>query len=137
MYGLAFARDLYLKADPQISGRVTVPILWDKKRETIVSNESSEIIRMFNSAFDKLTGNDMDFWPSALRDEIEQVNTRIYSTVNNGVYKAGFATSQQAYDAAIRPALRQPWLAGGTSGPEPVSAGRSADTRRTGGCSPR
>ncbi len=103
LYGLSFARDLYLKADPGISGRVTVPILWDRKRETIVSNESSEIIRMFNSAFDGLTGNTDDYWPADLRDAIEPVNARIYDTVNNGVYKAGFATSQEAYDAAVYP----------------------------------
>ncbi|MDJ1008920.1 MAG: glutathione S-transferase family protein [Paracoccaceae bacterium] len=101
LYGLPFARDIYLKADPQISGRVTVPILWDKKRETIVSNESSEIIRMFNSAFDGLTGNSEDYWPEALRDAIEEVNGPIYSNINNGVYKSGFATSQEAYDEAV------------------------------------
>ncbi len=103
LYGLPFARDIYLKADPQASGRVTVPILWDTQRETIVSNESSEIIRMLNSAFDGLTGNSDDFWPLALRDEIEAVNERVYDTVNNGVYKSGFATTQDAYDAAVGP----------------------------------
>ncbi|GFE65014.1 glutathione S-transferase family protein [Litoreibacter roseus] len=103
LYGLPFARDIYTKADPKVSGRVTVPILWDKTRETIVSNESSEIIRMFNSAFDELTGNTLDFWPEARRDEIEEVNSRVYETVNNGVYKAGFATTQDAYDAAVGP----------------------------------
>ncbi len=103
LYGLPYARDIYVKADPTISGRVTVPILWDKARETIVSNESSEIIRMFNSAFDGLTGNSDDYWPEAMRGEIEEVNARIYDTVNNGVYKAGFATSQSAYDAAVGP----------------------------------
>ncbi|SFR31839.1 putative glutathione S-transferase [Yoonia tamlensis] len=103
LYDLPFARDIYLKADPAISGRVTVPILWDKQRETIVSNESEEIIRMFNSAFDAITGNSDDYWPRALRDGIETVNARIYSTVNNGVYKAGFASTQAAYDAAIAP----------------------------------
>ena len=101
--GCLFARDIYLKADPQISGRVTVPILWDKERETIVSNESSEIIRMLNSAFDELTGNRDDYWPEPLRSEIEEVNARIYDTLNNGVYKAGFATTQAAYDAAVDP----------------------------------
>ena len=101
LYGLPFARDIYLKADPTISGRVTVPILWDKKRETIVSNESSEIIRMFNSAFDHITGNSEDYWPAHMRDEIEEVNARIYSTLNNGVYKSGFATTQAAYDEAV------------------------------------
>ncbi len=101
LYGLPFARDIYLKADPQVSGRVTVPILWDRKRETIVSNESSEIIRMFNGAFDHLTGNSDDYWPEALREEIEAVNAPIYDNVNNGVYKSGFATTQQAYDEAV------------------------------------
>ena len=101
LYGLPFARDIYLKADPDISGRVTVPILWDKKRETIVSNESAEIIRMFNSAFDGITGNTLDFWPEDLRKAIEPVNARIYDTLNNGVYKSGFATSQDAYDEAV------------------------------------
>lgn len=103
LYGLRFARDIYLKADPTVSGRVTVPILWDSSRETIVSNESSEIIRMFNSAFDGLTGNRDDYWPAEMRDNIEAVNARIYDTVNNGVYKSGFATTQAAYDAAVVP----------------------------------
>ncbi|SEL95838.1 putative glutathione S-transferase [Roseovarius azorensis] len=103
LYGLPFARDIYLRADPQISGRVTVPILWDIKRETIVSNESSEIIRMFNSAFDRITGNTDDYWPEDLREALEPINERIYDTVNNGVYKAGFATSQDAYDAVVHP----------------------------------
>jgi putative glutathione S-transferase len=80
---------------------VTVPVLWDKKRGTIVSNESSEIIRMFNSAFDGLTGDGQDFWPEAMLGEIEAVNERIYHTVNNGVYKAGFAGAQAAYDEAV------------------------------------
>ena len=80
-----------------------MPILWDRKTETIVSNESSEIIRMFNSAFDDLTENRLDFWPIDLRDAIEPVNDRIYDTLNNGVYKCGFATTQDAYDTAITP----------------------------------
>ena len=103
LYGLPFARDIYTKADPTFSGRVTVPILWDKERETIVSNESSEIIRMFNSAFDGMTGNTDDYWPIALRDDIAPVNDRIYDTLNNGVYKSGFATTQAAYDAVVHP----------------------------------
>ena len=103
LYGLDFLRDLYLKAEPRVSGRVTVPVLWDRQHETIVSNESAEIIRMFNSAFDDLTGNRDDYWPEELRDAIEPVNARVYDTVNNGVYKAGFATSQQAYDEAVGP----------------------------------
>ncbi|ABG30976.1 glutathione S-transferase family protein [Roseobacter denitrificans] len=103
LYNSAFARDIYTRADPRFTGRVTVPILWDKQRETIVSNESSEIIRMFNAAFNGLTGNSDDYWPEPLRDAIAPVNERIYDTFNNGVYKAGFATTQQAYDAAIVP----------------------------------
>ncbi|MDJ0628045.1 MAG: glutathione S-transferase family protein [Rhodobacter sp.] len=103
LYGLDFAHQVYTKADPQVSGRVTVPILWDKERETIVSNESSEIIRMFNSAFDGLTGNNLDFWPEDLRDGIEAVNARIYDTLNNGVYKSGFAQTQAHYEAAVYP----------------------------------
>ena len=98
-----FLRDIYLKADPGISTRVTVPVLWDTKTNTIVSNESSEIIRMFNSAFDAITGNTADYWPADLQKAIEPLNARIYDTVNNGVYKAGFATTQAAYDAAVRP----------------------------------
>ncbi len=103
LYGLDYAHQIYTMADPAYSGRVTVPILWDKQQETIVSNESSEIIRMFNSAFNEITGNRDDYWPEAMRDEIEEVNARIYSDVNNGVYKSGFATSQEAYDAAVHP----------------------------------
>lgn len=103
LYDLPYARDIYLKAKPDMTGRVTVPILWDKKRETIVSNESSEIIRMLNSAFNGITGDMQDFWPNELRDEIELVNARVYTNVNNGVYKSGFATTQEAYDAAVNP----------------------------------
>lgn len=101
LFDLPYLRDIYTRADPNISGRVTVPVLWDKTRDTIVSNESAEIIRMFNSAFDGITGNRDDYWPGELRDEIEGVNARIYDTVNNGVYKAGFATTQEAYDEAV------------------------------------
>ena len=83
------------------TGRVTVPVLWDKKLKRIVSNESAEIIRMFNSAFNGLTGNTLDFYPEALRSTIDALNERIYPAVNNGVYRAGFATSQQAYESAF------------------------------------
>lgn len=103
LYGLSLAHNIYTKADPTYSGRVTVPILWDKQQETIVSNESSEIIRMLNSAFDGITGNTLDFWPEGARDAIEEVNARIYDTLNNGVYKSGFATTQDAYEAAVHP----------------------------------
>ncbi|MFV0492578.1 MAG: glutathione S-transferase family protein [Pseudorhodobacter sp.] len=103
LFGSDFLRDIYLRADPKASGRVTVPVLWDKQQDTIVSNESAEIIRMFNSAFNGLTGNTDDYYPKDLRAGIDEVNTRIYSTVNNGVYKAGFATTQAAYGEAIGP----------------------------------
>ncbi|MGR3660046.1 MAG: glutathione S-transferase family protein, partial [Paracoccaceae bacterium] len=101
LYYLKFLRDIYLKDNDKTSTRVTVPILWDKKTQTIVSNESSEIIRMFNSAFNEITGNTLDYWPTDLHDEIETLNARIYSNVNNGVYKSGFAASQAAYDTAV------------------------------------
>jgi putative glutathione S-transferase len=98
-----FMREVYTRADPKISGRVTVPVLWDKAQGKIVSNESAEIIRMFNSAFDGLTGNADDYYPEALREQIEEVNARIYDEVNNGVYKSGFATTQEAYEKAVHP----------------------------------
>lgn len=101
LMGNRFMRDVYLRDTPDVTTRVTVPVLWDKRSNRIVSNESSEIIRMFNSAFDGLTGNTLDFWPVSLRDDIEAINMRIYSDVNNGVYKSGFATSQNAYDEAV------------------------------------
>jgi len=103
LFGLPFLRDIYTRVEPKVSGRVTVPILYDTERDMIVSNESSEIIRMFNTAFDDLTGNTDDYWPADLRDGIEAVNARIYDTVNNGVYKAGFATTQAAYEAGVYP----------------------------------
>ena len=103
LFGSRYLREIYLRAKPDASGRVTVPVLWDRRQDTIVSNESADIIRMFNSAFDGLTGNDADYCPADLCDRIEALNTRIYDTVNNGVYKAGFATSQAAYDKAIGP----------------------------------
>jgi len=96
-----FLYQLYLKADVSYEGRVTVPVLWDTKLNTIVSNESSEIIRMFNSAFDHLTHNLNDYYPESLRGDIEGLNDRVYDTINNGVYRAGFATSQAAYEKAF------------------------------------
>ena len=101
LMGKLFMHQIYTEALPTASTRVTVPVLWDKQRNTIVSNESSEIIRMFNSAFDGITGNALDFYPKALRTEIDAVNAPIYDHVNNGVYKSGFATSQAAYDEAV------------------------------------
>lgn len=103
LYGLDKMYQIYLKADPSYSGRVTVPVLWDSKRQTIVSNESAEIIRMLNSSFDKLGAQPGDFYPEALQQDIDTVNELVYDNVNNGVYKAGFATSQAAYDEAIGP----------------------------------
>ena len=94
---------VYTAADSDYSGRVTVPILWDKKTNTIVSNESAEIIRMFNSAFDDIEAIQTDYYPETLQVEIDALNDRIYGTLNNGVYKAGFATSQAAYEEAIVP----------------------------------
>lgn len=101
LYQHEYLYQLYLQADPQYSGRVTVPVLWDKKTQTIVSNESAEIIRMLNTAFDALGARAGDYYPQALRSKIDELNGWIYDTVNNGVYKAGFATSQQAYDEAV------------------------------------
>ena len=117
--------EIYLLADPKFTGRVTVPVLWDKKTKTIVNNESSEIIRMFNSAFDGLTGNTDDYYPQALRAEIDRVNDLVYPNINNGVYRAGFATKQDAYEDAYRDLFgaldkvedilsRQRYLAGST-----------------------
>jgi putative glutathione S-transferase len=102
LMGLPFLRDVYLRADPQATTKVTVPVLWDTQRQTIVNNESSEVIRMMTSAWDGLTGNRLDLWPADLRDQLEPVNARIYDSVNNGVYRAGFATTQRAYDRAVR-----------------------------------
>ncbi|WP_395489676.1 glutathione S-transferase family protein [Cedecea davisae] len=101
LYQHDFLYQLYLQADPNYTGRVTVPVLWDKKNQTIVSNESAEIIRMFNTAFDALGARAGDYYPEALRSEIDELNGWIYDSVNNGVYKAGFATSQEAYDEAV------------------------------------
>ncbi len=99
--GLQFLYQLYTKVNPKHSGRVTVPVLWDKQRNTIVSNESAEIIRMLNSAFDAITGDEQDFYPERLRDEIQRVNEGVYNNINNGVYRCGFATTQEAYQGAF------------------------------------
>ncbi len=103
LFDASHMHQIYTRADAGYTGRVTVPVLWDKQQDTIVSNESADIIRMLNSAFDGITGNTDDYWPEELREPIEAVNARIYSTFNNGVYKSGFATSQTAYDAAVVP----------------------------------
>lgn len=98
--GARYAWEVYTRADPAYTGRATVPILWDKKQDTIVSNESSEIIRMFNSAFNAHTDVADDYYPADLRQDIDAINARVYDTVNNGVYRAGFATSSDAYEEA-------------------------------------
>lgn len=101
LYGMEFMHQIYTKADSNYSGRVTVPVLWDEQQETIVSNESADIIRMFNSAFDDVGATAGDYYPAALRTEIDSWNELIYSNINNGVYKAGFATTQAAYEEAF------------------------------------
>ncbi|MDQ3200983.1 MAG: glutathione S-transferase family protein [Pseudomonadota bacterium] len=98
---LSFLHQRYTADTADYTGRVTVPVLWDKQQKRIVSNESAEIIRMFNGAFDELTGNKLDLYPAPLRAEVDALNERIYPAVNNGVYRAGFATSQQAYEEAF------------------------------------
>ncbi len=100
--GAAFLHQVYVRADPSYTGRVTVPVLYDLERNTIVSNESAEILRMFGAAFDSIGAVSGDYTPAALKGEIDEVNARVYDTVNNGVYKAGFATTQPAYEEAVR-----------------------------------
>ena len=96
-----FMYEVYIKADAEFTGQITVPVLWDKKLNTIVNNESSEIIRMLNSAFNQFTGVKTDYYPEGLRDLIDKVNQPIYENINNGVYRCGFATDQAAYDKAF------------------------------------
>jgi glutathionyl-hydroquinone reductase len=103
LHNSRFLYEVYLQAEPAYSGRVTVPVLWDKATGTIVNNESAEIIRMLNSAFDGVGARPGDYYPADLRDEIDGLNERIYDTVNNRVYKAGFATTQGAYEEAVAP----------------------------------
>jgi putative glutathione S-transferase len=129
LYGFQYLHQLYTLADPGYTGRVLVPVLWDRKTRTIVSNESSEILRMFNSAFGPLARQDVDLYPAPLRDEIDRVNAFVYDNINNGVYRCGFATDQAAYERAFERLFsaldqledtlgRQPWLAG----PQPTEA---------------
>ena len=103
IHNARFMYEIYLAAQSDFTGRVTVPVIWDKEQNTIVNNESSEIIRMFNREFNSLDGvdADLDFYPAALRTEIDEINAVVYDTVNNGVYRAGFATTQPAYDKAV------------------------------------
>lgn len=98
-----YMHQIYTAADPQYTGRVTIPVLWDKKQNRLVNNESSEIIRMFNSAFDAIGAKPGDYYPEALRAEIDSINALVYDQVNNGVYKSGFATTQHAYEEAVLP----------------------------------
>ena len=100
--GASRLHQVYTKADPTYSGRVTVPVLWDKQRKTMVSNESADIIRMLNTAFNDVGGNDLDLYPADVQAEIDELNDFIYPNVNNGVYRAGFATEQGPYDEAVR-----------------------------------
>ncbi len=99
--GASELAEIYLRADPRYTGRVSVPALWDKERRTIVNNESAEIIRMLNGAFGRFTNVRTDYYPPALREEIDRVNALVYENVNNGVYRAGFATAQEAYEEAF------------------------------------
>ena len=101
LYGSKFLYQVYIHANSKYSGNVTVPVLWDKHRQTIVNNESSEIIRILNSAFDEFADASVDFYPAELRDEIDRINATVYANVNNGVYRCGFATAQDAYDEAF------------------------------------
>jgi len=102
LFGKQRLYEVYLEAKSDYSGRVTVPVIWDKKKRAIVNNESAEIIRMFNTAFGELTGDRTDYYPEELRTEIDAINDRVYRNINNGVYRAGFATTQKAYDEAFR-----------------------------------
>lgn len=109
--GLTFLHQRYTRDDANYTGRVTVPVLWDKHEQRIVSNESAEIIRMFNTAFDGITGNKLDLYPEPLRAQIDELNERIYPAVNNGVYRAGFATTQDAYEEAFKTLFNElDWL---------------------------
>jgi glutathionyl-hydroquinone reductase len=121
LFGFQCMHEVYTRHQSDYSGRVTVPVLWDKQQNCIVSNESSEIIRMFNSAFNGITGNQDDYYPEPLRDAIDAINERIYHRVNNGVYKSGFATAADKYAIAVAELFdeldylenilsRQPWL---------------------------
>lgn len=102
LFGLAFLRDLYTRANPKYTGRVTVPVLWDKEKQTIVNNQSSELMRMFGTAFMPLAYNDITLVPAGKEDEVQAMLDRIYDPYNNGVYRAGFATSQEAYETAVK-----------------------------------
>jgi len=101
LFGSRYLHEIYTRANPTYTGRVTVPVLWDRQRATIVNNESSDIIRMFNSEFDAVGESTLDFYPESLRAEIDRINDYVYPKINNGVYRCGFATTQAAYEAAF------------------------------------
>ena len=122
--GASELAEIYLLANPRYSGRVSVPVLWDKERRTIVNNESAEIIRMLNGAFGRFTNVRTDYYPAPLREEIDRINAFVYENINNGVYRTGFATTQEAYEEAFHAVFnalkeieqrlsRQRYLAGG------------------------
>lgn len=121
--GATYMHEIYTKADPHFTGRATVPVLWDKQKDTIVNNESSDILRMLNDGFGDLARNDIDLYPADKRDEIDSFNARIYPALNNGVYRAGFATTQTAYEEAFNEVFdcldqsRRSWRAGTSSLP--------------------
>ena len=132
----AFFIKIYSASQPDYTGRVSVPVLWDRASAKIVSDESSEIIRMFNSAFDGVGAAAGDFYPAALRGEIDALNERIYATVNNGVYRAGFARNQGAYEEAARRCLRR-WTGSRNTSRCIAGCAASASPKPTGGCSRR
>ena len=106
LYGKARLYEIYQQASKHVTTTVTVPLLWDKETQTIINNESSQIIRIFNKSFNSITGNDKDYYPEQLRNQIDRWNELIYEPINNGVYKCGFAKSQQAYDSAVKPLFK-------------------------------
>ena len=137
LYGLDYLHEIYTRADPDYSGRVTVPVLWDKQQQTIVSNESSEIIRMLNSAFDAWGDASVDLYPERLRGEIDRVNALVYPSVNNGVYRAGFADHAAGLRGGVQASCSPRstrWRNG--SAASAISPATSSP-RPTGGCSPR
>jgi putative glutathione S-transferase len=111
LHHVTYLHELYTRADSHYTGKVTVPVLWDKREDTLVSNESADILRMFNSAFESVGADPTDYYPERLRAEIDAINDRVYTTLNNGVYRAGFAKNQAAYEAAVRPLFEtMDWL---------------------------
>ena len=133
--GAAYLHEIYTRAEPAYSGRVTVPVLWDAAENTIVNNESAEIIRLFNSAFDALTGNDQDYYPPALRAEIDAINEEIYTAVNNGVYRCGFATTAKRPTKKPSPPYSPASTAWRTACQANATSAARAKPKPTGACS--